>query len=139
MTTTTTTNNNAKRAVTEADFRMPEFRDAKVEDYEFRDDGKLVRKDRWERGFRSVVSRLQDHGITDVNLRNFEIDDVLEKLGELPDRTVRAEALASVQGAQSVIDGEHSRWTWLRMGNGDVMLATHPWGQTYELNEKEYP
>lgn len=37
-----------RRQVAELDFRLPEFRDAKVEDYEFREDGKLVRKDRWE-------------------------------------------------------------------------------------------
>ena len=34
------------RTVTEEDFRMPEFRGAKVEDYKFRKDGKIVRKDR---------------------------------------------------------------------------------------------
>lgn len=59
--------------VTERDFRMPEFRDAKVEDYEFRKgDGKLVRKDRWERGMRSVAFMLFD----DTG-RDFEIDEVV--------------------------------------------------------------
>ena len=42
------------RTVTEQDFRMPEFRDAKPEDYEFRRDGKIVRKDRWERAVQSL-------------------------------------------------------------------------------------
>ena len=37
------------REVTEADFRMPEFKDAEPKDYEFRADGKIVRKDRWEK------------------------------------------------------------------------------------------
>jgi len=44
------------RRVTEADFRMPQFRDAKPEDYEFRADGCLVRKDRWEKTCRDIAS-----------------------------------------------------------------------------------
>lgn len=46
-----------KREVTEADFRMAQYRDAKPEDYEFRDDGALVRKDRWEKTVRRIASR----------------------------------------------------------------------------------
>lgn len=48
----------ATRAVTEADFRQPQFRDAKPEDYEFRADGALVRKDRWETGIRDIASAM---------------------------------------------------------------------------------
>lgn len=59
------------REVTEQDFRMPEYRDAKPEDYEFRADGKLVRKDRWERGIRSIV------GILGMSRDDFEVDDVI--------------------------------------------------------------
>jgi hypothetical protein len=66
------------RAVTEMDFRMPEFRDAKTEDYEFRDDGKIVRKDRWERGVRSVASAV---GFT--GRREWEIEDVVERVREI--------------------------------------------------------
>jgi len=43
------------RAVTEQDFRLPQYRDAKVEDYEFRGDGKLVRKDRFQTGMRDIA------------------------------------------------------------------------------------
>lgn len=47
------------REVTEQDFRMPEFRDAKVEDYEFRSsDQKLVRKDRWQTGIHRLSAAL---------------------------------------------------------------------------------
>ncbi|MEG0969430.1 MAG: hypothetical protein RSG92_29145, partial [Pseudomonas sp.] len=53
--------------VTERDFRMPEFRDAKPEDYEFRGDGKIVRKDRWETGIYSIRYALGDRR------REFEI------------------------------------------------------------------
>lgn len=59
------------REVTERDFRYPDFRDAKVEDYEFRSDGKLVRKDRWEMAIHRLRSILGDFR------REFEIDDVL--------------------------------------------------------------
>jgi len=61
--------------VTERDLRMPEFRDAKLEDLEFRADGKIVRKDRWERGIRRIAS------MVGCNSRDgFEIDEVVEKV-----------------------------------------------------------
>jgi len=62
------------RPVTERDLRMPEFRHLNAEDlddYEFRDDGKIVRKDRWERAIRSIHSALGDPR------REFEIEDVV--------------------------------------------------------------
>lgn len=59
------------RAVTERDFRRPEFMEANPEDYEFRADGEIVRKDRWEMGFRRIVS------IAGCCSRDFEIDDVV--------------------------------------------------------------
>jgi hypothetical protein len=65
------------RIVTEEDFRMPEFRRAKPEDYEFRDDGKLVRKDRWEQGIHSIRSCLGMNG------REFEISDVVDAVRKL--------------------------------------------------------
>lgn len=65
------------REVTENDFRMPEFRNEKVEDYEFREDGKVVRKDRWQRGFRNIASLV-------VGARaKYEIDDVVRAVGDL--------------------------------------------------------
>ncbi|MFZ6748528.1 hypothetical protein [Undibacterium sp. Ren11W] len=60
-----------KRAVTEEDFRMPEFRGMEPEDYEFRADGKVVRKDRWETAIRSIWFALGD------GRREFEIVDVV--------------------------------------------------------------
>lgn len=62
------------RKVTERDFRMPEFQDANPDDYEFRGDGKIVRKDRWERGIHRIV------GILDMNNRDFEIDYVVARV-----------------------------------------------------------
>ncbi len=66
------------REVTERDFRMPEFADAKVEDYEIREgDGKVVRKDRWKTGIMRIRSALGD------NRREFEIDDVVNAVRAL--------------------------------------------------------
>lgn len=74
-----------KRPVTELDFRAPEFRDAKVEDYEFRDDGKVVRKDRWETSFRSIAYALGFNG------RNgFELPQVVEDFREFLGRAAAA-------------------------------------------------
>lgn len=59
------------RPVTERDFRMPEFRDADPNDYEFRSDGKVVRKDRWETGIFKIRSLLGD------DRREFEIEEII--------------------------------------------------------------
>lgn len=64
-----------KKDVTEVDFRMPEFRDADPADYEFREDGKIVRKDRWENAVRTIA------GIVGYNARTgFEIEDVIDRV-----------------------------------------------------------
>lgn len=64
------------RQVTERDFRMPEFRDAKVEDYEFRGDGAVVRKDRWETGIHQIRAIVGPSG-------SFEISEVVERVEQL--------------------------------------------------------
>lgn len=65
------------REVTERDIRMPEFRDAKLEDLEFRKDGKIVRKDRWETGIHSIRDALGDRR------REFEIADIVNAVEAL--------------------------------------------------------
>ena len=65
------------REVTERDFRKPEFIDADPKDYEFRDDGVVVRKDRWERGIRSIWCALNG-GTTPRGGGDFEIQDVVD-------------------------------------------------------------
>lgn len=65
------------RSVTERDFRQPEFRDADPKDYEFRSDGKIVRKDRWESGIHRIRSILGDER------REFEIDDIVQAVNAL--------------------------------------------------------
>lgn len=64
------------REVTEQDFRRPEFFHAKVEDYEFRHDGKVVRKDRWEMGIRKIASILRIPG-------EWEISEVVQAVDAL--------------------------------------------------------
>ena len=60
------------RKVTEADFRRQEFRDANVEDYELREDGEVVRKDRWEMGMRRIQRLILP------NAKEFEVDEVID-------------------------------------------------------------
>lgn len=68
-----------KRKVTEIDLRMEEFRfhNLDLDDYEFRGDGKIVRKDRWENGIRSIV------GALGMPASEFEISDVVTKVREV--------------------------------------------------------
>lgn len=60
----------APREVTERDFRAPDYLDARVEDYEWREDDKLVRKDRWITGIRHIASAMGSS-------REYEIPDVV--------------------------------------------------------------
>ncbi len=85
------------RTVTESDLRMPEFRNAKPEDLEFREDGKLVRKDRWEDGIRRIAS------IIGWDRREFEVSDVVEEV-----RRLKKEANAFVLSATQVREPEGS-------------------------------
>lgn len=71
------------RQVTEQDFRLPEYRDAKTEDFEFRSDGKLVRKDRWEQGIMSIVAAVG------MSTREFEIPDVVDAVRRLAEAETR--------------------------------------------------
>lgn len=65
------------RTVTEEDFRMPEFRGKDPKDYEFRADGKVVRKDRWETAIHSIRGALGDRR------REFEIEEIVEAVKAL--------------------------------------------------------
>lgn len=73
------------RQVTEQDFRYPEFRDKDPNDYEFRADGKVVRKDRWETGIYDIVCILGIEG-------DFEISEVVEKVRKLAEFNKQASA-----------------------------------------------
>jgi hypothetical protein len=51
---------------------MPEFRGKDPKDYEFRADGKVVRKDRWETAIHSIRDALGD------NRHEFEVLDIVD-------------------------------------------------------------
>lgn len=74
-----------KRPVTEFDLRSPEFKhpSIKPEDYEFRADGRIVRKDRWEQFV---------HGVADLFgcSRDFELDLLAFSLEKLVERAKKA-------------------------------------------------
>jgi hypothetical protein len=73
-----------QRPVTERDLRAPEFRDCEPEDLEWRADGTLARKDRWERGIREIA------GIVGINPRkSFEVADVVAAARELAGKRKR--------------------------------------------------
>ena len=80
------------REVTEKDFRQPEYRDAKVEDYEFRSDGALVRKDRWETAIQSIRS------IVGIDCREFEITDVVDAVRKLAEQLERDDYWIDISG-----------------------------------------
>lgn len=65
--------------ITERDLRHPDFRDGDPEDYERRGDGKIVRKDRWERGMRDIA------GLMVGSRSDFEIPDVVKQVRDLLD------------------------------------------------------
>lgn len=76
-----------QRKVTEDDLRMPEFKGARVEDYEFRADGRIVRKDRWETGIREIASILMG-----TSGREFEIDNLVRAVEFLMDSVLDTNA-----------------------------------------------
>jgi len=74
----------APRKVTERDLRAPEFQDCEPEDMEWRADGTLARKDRWENGIRQIAC------IVGLNTRGgFEVAEVVEAVKKLRDAVQR--------------------------------------------------
>lgn len=62
------------RPVTERDLRAPEFQHGEPDEYEFRGDGKIVRKDRWKTGILNISSILFGPRY------EFEIPEVVERV-----------------------------------------------------------
>jgi len=73
------------RGVTERDFRKEEFKYADPEDYEFRGDGQIVRKDRWEKGIRSIYSLLSGTGAGEFEIVNL-VEAIEWLLEQIPNR-----------------------------------------------------
>ena len=67
----------SKDRVTEQDIRLPQFKDAKLEDLEFDASGEVVRKDRFEKSMRKISSML--HGVNGLSpSRNWTCEQVVE-------------------------------------------------------------
>lgn len=65
------------RKVSIEDFIKLEFRGKNPDDYEFRADGKIVRKDRWENAIHDIRGKLIDAGLL-PDTENFDIQDVTD-------------------------------------------------------------
>lgn len=79
------------RIVTERDFRKSEFANADPVDYEFREDGAVVRKDRWQTAVHQIRSLVGPKG------REFEIADVITAVEKLTDDFPEAPAFIDVR------------------------------------------
>lgn len=64
------------------DFIIPEFRGKDPKDYEVREDGKVVRKDRWENGIRCIRNLLVEAKLLPESVV-FEITDVVRAVEKL--------------------------------------------------------
>ena len=64
------------------DIIIPEFRGKHPKDYEVREDGKVVRKDRWENGIRRIRSMLVEAKLL-PDSAEFEIIDVINAVDKL--------------------------------------------------------
>jgi len=84
------------REVTERDLRAPEFRQGSPEDYEIRDDGKIVRKDRFVCGMHDLAA------IVLGSSRDYEIKDVIDAVHRLKGIQV----LEHIRTARDVFEGE---------------------------------
>ena len=82
-----------KEQVTERDIRMPEFRDAKLEDLEFDASGAVVRKDRFEKSMRKIAGIL--HGLNGLSPRDgWTCEQVVDAVQMLKERnTERSEVI----------------------------------------------
>ena len=75
----------SKNLVTEQDIRLPQFRDAKLEDLEFDASGEVVRKDRFEKSMRKISSML--HGVNGLSARgSWTCEQVVEAVQIVLDR-----------------------------------------------------
>jgi len=69
----------SKDQVTERDIRLPQFKDAKLEDLEFDDEGFVVRKDRFQTSMHKIQGML--HGVNGLSPRtSWTCEQVVEAL-----------------------------------------------------------
>ena len=121
------------RPVTEDDFRMPEYRGKRLEDYEIREDGKAVRKDRWQQAIYKLRTIL-----TGKSRGDFEIDDVVEAARRLaidwnnvnPEEFPQEDSIAVKLSCGSILRGlvrEDELLYTKRMNNALFVLTRKEW------------
>ena len=74
MNTPTTTTN---KKVTENDFRLPQYKDANPDDYEFLIDGTIARKDRYYTALNTI------RHLVGISSRSYEIEDIIKAVETL--------------------------------------------------------
>ncbi|MBH3422886.1 hypothetical protein [Pseudomonas gessardii] len=104
------------RIVTERDFRKPESANADPADYEFREDGAVVRKDRWQTAVHQIRSLVGPKG------REFEIGDVITAVEKLTVSWCNADP-DDFQEAPEFID--------VRLSCGSVLKRLERFGDKY--------
>lgn len=104
------------RTVTERDFRKPEFANADPADYEFREDGAVVRKDRWQTAVHQIRCMVGPKG------REFEIADVIKAVERLSVNWCNADP-DDFQDAPAFID--------VKLSCGSVLKRLERFGDKY--------
>ena len=85
------------RTVTIEDFIKDEFKGKDPNDYEFRGDGKIVRKDRWEAGIHNIHNLLVSYGVL-KNHDEFEIEEIFKSVEGLLALWVSNQKLKAAMG-----------------------------------------
>lgn len=100
------------RAVTEDDFRQPQYRGEKPEDYEFNANNIPVRKDRWYTAIQEIRC------MVGVNGRAYEISDVIDAIKELTAR----EAHWMDWTEHSPDPGSVGEYVDIKLFNGSILM-----------------
>ncbi|SFD84376.1 hypothetical protein [Massilia yuzhufengensis] len=104
------------REVTEQDLRAPQYREGKPDEYEIRDDGKIVRKDRFVRGMQDIAAILfgarHQYEIAEVvaavhRMQGVRAKDLIEQARDVFESEPKA--LECLDYMQAVIDTQADR------------------------------
>lgn len=92
--------------------------DLKPEQFEFRADGKIVRKDRWERAVREIAAAYELG-------REWEIEGVVEAATKAAGRCVLPEGWSLTVGDRSEPGSPRQFFAMLSCPDGDIELCPH--------------
>ncbi|GAA0907459.1 hypothetical protein GCM10009552_15450 [Rothia nasimurium] len=85
------------REVTERDMRDPKYGPGQPGEFEFREDGAIVRKDRWEMGIRRIAD-----AVGALEQRQFEIADVVKRVEDMAHWLAKPERVDADEDEQEV-------------------------------------